>query len=173
MEPARLLCPRGSPGKHTGVGCHFLPQGIFPTQGSNPGLLHCRQMLYPLYPSPRPGVRRLALLPAGEQTQYFVYQHSSSSSRLKTPSSPEPLIQETLPCRAFCGTSPHRGLPGWLSGKEPAAQARDAGQAGSVPGLGRSPGGGNGNPLQYSFLEKPMDRGAWRVTVHGVAESQT
>ena len=45
-EPTRLLHPWDFPGKSTGVSCHFLPQGIFPTQGSNPGLLHCRQMLY-------------------------------------------------------------------------------------------------------------------------------
>ena len=44
---------------------------------------------------------------------------------------------------------------------------------GSVPGFGRSPGEGNDNPLQYSCLENPMDRGAWRATVHRVAESQT
>ena len=44
--PARLLCPRNSLGKSTGVGCHDLLQGIFPTQGSNPCLLHCRQTLY-------------------------------------------------------------------------------------------------------------------------------
>ena len=48
MWPTRLLCPWGSPGKNTGVGCHFLPRGIFLTQGSNPGLLHCRQILYHL-----------------------------------------------------------------------------------------------------------------------------
>ena len=46
-----------------------------------------------------------------------------------------------------------------------------AGHAGSIPGSGRSPGGGNGNPLQYSCLENPMARGAWRATVHGIAES--
>jgi len=46
----RLLHPWDFPGKKTGVGCHFLLQGIFPTQGSNPGLLHCRQMLYLLFP---------------------------------------------------------------------------------------------------------------------------
>ena len=45
---SRLLCPWDFPGKSTGVGCCFLPQGIFPTQGSNPGLLHCRQTLYHL-----------------------------------------------------------------------------------------------------------------------------
>ena len=47
------------------------------------------------------------------------------------------------------------------------------GDKGSVPGSGRSPGGGNGNPLQYSRLENPMDRGAWWAIVHGVAKSQT
>ena len=46
LQPARLLCPWDSPGKNTGVGCHFPLQGIFPTQGSNPGLLHCRLILY-------------------------------------------------------------------------------------------------------------------------------
>ena len=50
--------------------------------------------------------------------------------------------------------------------KESACNARDLG---SIPGLGRSPGEGNGNPLQYSCLENPMDRAAWRTTVHGVA----
>ena len=46
----------------------------------------------------------------------------------------------------------------------------NAGDAGSIPGLGRSPGEGNGNPLQYSYLGNPMDRGAWWATVHGVAK---
>ena len=48
MQPTRLSVPGDSPGKNTGVGCHALLQGIFPTQGSNPGLLHCRQILYRL-----------------------------------------------------------------------------------------------------------------------------
>ena len=52
---------------------------------------------------------------------------------------------------------PINGLPWWLSGKESACQAGDAG---SIPGSGRSPGDGNGNPLQYSCLENPMDREA-------------
>ena len=47
------------------------------------------------------------------------------------------------------------------------------GRPGSIPGLGRSPGGGHGNPLQYSCLDNPMDRGAWRAAVHGLAKSQT
>jgi len=49
----------------------------------------------------------------------------------------------------------------------------NAGDVGSVPGSGRSPGEANGNPLQYSCLENPIDRGAWWATVHGVAKSQT
>ena len=47
----------------------------------------------------------------------------------------------------------------------------NAGNESSIPGLGRSLGGGHGNPLHYSYLENPMDRGAWQATVHGVAES--
>ena len=65
------------------------------------------------------------------------------------------------------------GLPWWLSGKEPTCDTEVAGDAGLIPGLGRPPGGGHGNPLQYSCLENPMDRGAWWATVQGVAKSQT
>ena len=57
--------------------------------------------------------------------------------------------------------------------KNPPANAINTGDSGSVPKLGRSPGGGNGNPLLYSYLENPMDRGAWWSTVHGVPKSQT
>ena len=49
----------------------------------------------------------------------------------------------------------------------------NTGDTDSIPGSGRSPGEGNGNPLQYSCLENPMERGAWQATVHGVAKSQT
>ena len=58
-------------------------------------------------------------------------------------------------------------------GKESACNAGDTGDAGSIPGSGRSPGGRNVNPLQYSCLKNPMDRGAWWAPVHGVIESQT
>ena len=60
------------------------------------------------------------------------------------------------------------GFPG---GSEVKASASNAGDPGSVPGSGRFPGEGNGNPLQYSCLENLMDRGAWQATVHGVAKS--
>ena len=53
------------------------------------------------------------------------------------------------------------------------ANAGDIKDMDSIPGWGRSPGGGNGNPLQYSCLENPMDRGAWWATVHTITKSQT
>ena len=63
-----------------------------------------------------------------------------------------------------------RGFPGGSEGKESACNARDLC---SLPGLGRCPGEGNGNPVQYSCLENPTDREIWRATVHGVIESRT
>ena len=62
------------------------------------------------------------------------------------------------------------GLPWWLSSTESTC---NTGDVGSIPGWGKPPAGGHGNPLQYSHLENPMDRGAWPATVHGVAKSQT
>ena len=64
---------------------------------------------------------------------------------------------------AFCFVIP--------DGSDGKASACSAGDPGSIPGLGRSPGEGNGNPLQYSCLENPMDGGVWHATVHGVAKS--
>ena len=61
-------------------------------------------------------------------------------------------------------------LPGSSDNKASAYSVEDLGL---IPGLGRSAGEGNGNPLQYSCLENPMDRGAWQATVHGVAKSRT
>ena len=62
------------------------------------------------------------------------------------------------------------GLPWWLNSKESPC---NVGDVGSIPGSGRSPGGGHGNLLQYSCLEHPMDRGSWKAIVYGVAKSQT
>ena len=112
LWPHGLYSPWNSPGQNTGVGSLSLLQGIFPTQGSNPGLPHCRWLLYQLS---------------------------------------------------------HKGSPV----KNPLANARDIRDEGLIPGSGRCPGGGHGSPLQYSCLEKPMDRGAWRATVHRVTKSQT
>ena len=63
-----------------------------------------------------------------------------------------------------------KGFPGGSDGIESACSTGDQG---SIPGSGRSPGGGHGSPLQYSCLENPMDRGTWWATVHGVSQSQT
>ena len=74
-------------------------------------------------------------------------------------------LKSTCKCRAHGFESP--------GGSEVKASACNVGDLGSIPGSGRSPGEGNGNPLQYSCLENPMDGGAWWTTVHGVAKSQT
>ena len=66
--------------------------------------------------------------------------------------------------------SPSMGFPGGSDGKP---SAYNEGDLGLIPGLGRSLGGGNGNPPQYSCLENSMDGGAWQATVYGVAKSQT
>ena len=76
--------------------------------------------------------------------------------------------REPLP-PLLCLATMHPGA----AAKNPPVKAGDAGDAGSIRGWGRSPGGGNGNPLWYSCLENPMDRGAWQATVRGVAKSQT
>ena len=72
--------------------------------------------------------------------------------------------------RIACMFSCVQGFPG---GSKVKTSACSAGDLGLIPGSGRSPGEGNGNPLQYSWLENPMDRGAWWATVHGVTKSQT
>ena len=68
------------------------------------------------------------------------------------------------------GPSSRLGIPRWISGKESAC---NAGDLGSVLGLGRSPEEANGNPFQYSCPGNPMDRGTWRATVHGISKSRT
>ena len=77
----------------------------------------------------------------------------------------------------FEQTPGDRGFPGAPQGvlvvKDPPANAGDIRDAGLIPGSGRFSGGGNSNPLQYSFLENPMNRGAWGATVHGVTKNRT
>ena len=66
-----------------------------------------------------------------------------------------------------------QGFPGGPVVKNPPANARESEDTGLILGSGRSPGGGHGNPLQYSYLENPIDRGVWWATVHGIAKSWT
>ena len=135
MQPTRLHCPWKSPGKNTGVCSHYLLQRIFPIQGSNLGLLNCRQILYRLshqggpYPSKLEINSRLI-------NQVIHIWASQVAQMLKNP---------------------------------PA----NAGDVGLILESGRSPGEGNGNSLQYSFLKNLVDRRAWWAPVHGVAKSLT
>ena len=73
----------------------------------------------------------------------------------------------------FHGTHVALGFPGTSVVKNLPANAEDAGDIGLIPGLGRSPGEGNGNPLQYSCLENSLDRGAWQAVAHGLTKGQT
>ena len=82
-----------------------------------------------------------------------VYEVARSRTRLKQLSSSSSLTRASR----------------WCGGKDSISNAGDAGDLGLIPGSGRSPGGGNGDSLQYSCLDNPMDRGAWWVIVHGVA----
>ena len=124
-----------------------LPSPVFLTQELNPGVPHCRQMLYHL-------------------------------SHLGVPN------HLMLLCFWSCWNTMFLGIPGgpvvrgasWveLVVKNAAANAGHERDSGSIPGWGRSPGGGHGNPLQYSCLENPTDiRGSWWATLHRVAKSQT
>ena len=104
-------------------------------------------------------------------------------------SSVVPMAEDWLDCQALHPSWKHRevfhkspvdaqtpttrvliGFPGDSDGKETAC---NSGDPGLIPGSGKFPGEGNDNPLQYSCLENPMDRGAWWATVHGIAKSQT
>ena len=104
----------------------------------------------------------------GIKIQTYLVQHSYHKLHLTC----------SLDCKFYPPPPPHQiianntsqRLPKRLSGKNLPA---NAGDSGLIPGLGRSPEGGNETPFQYSCLGNPMDRGAWRATVHGIAMSQT
>ena len=130
----RLLRPWDFLGKSTGVGCHFLLQGLFLTQGANPGLPHCRQMLY-------------CVSHQGRRPWFNSWVRKIRWRR------------DSLPTTVFSS------FPCGSAGKESAC---NAGDLGSIPGLGRSPRKGKGYPLQYSGLENSM-----ACIVCGVAKSRT
>ena len=79
---------------------------------------------------------------------------------------------ENVNCTKIFFSKTDQGFPGGAVVKNPPANERGTRDLGSIPGWGRSLEGGNGNPLQYSFLGNPMDKGAWRATVH-VTKSRT
>ena len=149
LWPARLQCPWDSSGKNTGVGCHALLQRVFMTQGSNLHLLHLLCVCTHIYtPVGLPGGLVIKNLLAMQKTQKTRVQFSVGRTHI------------------------HIYVVALVAKNSPAS-AGDLGDAGLIPGLERLPGGGCGNPLQYSCLENPMGRGAWRATVQRVAMSQT
>ena len=93
----------------------------------------------------------------------------SSTLAWKIPLAEEPGRLQSMGSRRV-GHDCYKGFPSGSDGKE---SAYNVGDPGSIPGLERPPGEGNGNPLQYSCLENPIGRGAWSAAVHGVAKSQT
>ena len=144
--PGLYLCPWIFPGKNTGVGCHSLLQGIFPTQGLNLGLLHCVGRFF-----------TVCATREGTPNTLHLWWNSSQVCILFTA---WVFPEDWVPV-------PYHGLWGFPGGSEDSAC--NAGDPGSIPGLGRSSAERKGYPLQYSCLENSMDREAWWVTVHGVA----
>ena len=131
-QPTRLPRPWDSPGKNTGVGCHFL--------------LQCMKVKVKSLSCVRPLATSWTAAYQAPPSMGFARQEYWSGLPLPSPISML-LVLKTLPA--------------------------NAGDLGSITGLGRSPGEGNGNPLQYSCLANPMDGVAWWATVHGVAKSRT
>ena len=94
---------------------------------------------------------------------YVPRSHAQKAQQSSQSSGPHVMLGDPVKLAKFSCIS-ISGLPWWLSGNESAC---NAGDMGLIPGSGRSPGEGNGNPLQYSCLENPMDRGPWQARVHG------
>ena len=157
-----VLCPWDSPGKNIGVGCYFLFQGIFPTQGSNPGLLHCRQILHHLSQQGSPSV----LISISKYMKLHSKLWVDMLSRVERMDGLVGRVSREDKKKLF-----RKRISRWHTGKESACQCRRCKRCRFIPGSGWSAGVGNGNPLQYSCLEYSMDRGAWWV--HGGKESDT
>ena len=106
----------------------------------------------------------------GNQLQYSCLENPYGQRSLEGNS---PWVAESDTTSDFHFTSAIKSLLLWLSGQKSACSAGAPGEAGSIPGSGRSPGRGCGNLLQYSCLENPMDRGAWQAIVHRIAKTGT
>ena len=174
-----------SPDKNTGVCCHFLFPGTFPTQGSNPGLIHCRWILYCLS---HQGSSVLILhtfiinitypgwVSVRSQNFYIRADWLKAANVSKKPFKKHfKCIGSKILSFKINSKNQMLGLLLWwgtwlyfLCKKKYCniliygiSFACGAGDLGLIPGLGRSPGEGNGNPLQYSYLENSTDWGAW------------
>ena len=140
-------------------GLPFPLQGIFLTQGSNLGLLHCRQILYHL--SHR-GSPMMTLQQSKSKLNYFEILACKMTNWCHCIF----FMLSPLPLWVYPDAS---GFPGGSDGK---ASACNVGDVGLIPGSGRSPGEGNGNPPQYSCLENSIDGGAWWLQSMG-SQNQT
>ena len=187
----RVFCPWNSPGKNTGVGWHFLLQGIFLTQGVRPespalwadslpsealaqftnlpNLCYMFLHLLGSHRSSRNHLLQIVFMLQKIKLGFTVVltcpsvQRQSVMELRKTQESSEVLFYSiyNLVSVVLILGSGEMGFPGSSAGKESAC---NAGDPSSIPELERSPGGGHGNPHQYSCLENPMDRGAWPAT---------
>ena len=153
-------------GKNTGVGCCFLLQRIFPTQGSNP---HLTGRFFTTEPLGKPALAYLYLLSFG--LSGIITGLWLDPSLLSTLGSKErgrggvPSVWTLIISPGFdLDLALISGLPRWHSSKESTCQCRRHRRCGFDSWVRRSPGGGHGSPLQHSYLENPMDWGAWRVT---------
>ena len=108
--------------------------------------------------------------PRGSETEVTVLRRGGDGAHVRSTTQPTSDHSEPPDAGPIGSVSPRQGFPGGSEGKESACSAGDLD---SIPGSGRSLGEGNGNPLQNSCLENPMDRGAWWATVHGVTKSWT
>ena len=150
------------------MGCYFLLQGIFLTQGSNLRLLCLLHWQVSSLPpacllGPNYCVRH------GAWPLYVLAFHCELVTQILVPVPYMSFRKDEwlVLCRISAGLR-MKGFPGGSDSKESTCSVRDWG---SIPGLGRSPGEGNGNPLQYSCLENSMDKGDWQATVHGTTKS--
>ena len=155
-QPTRLPRPWDSPGKNTGVGCHFLLQ-CMKVKSEIEVTQSCPTLHNPMDCS-RPGSSIHGIF----QGRVLNWGAIAFSTKMAW----QPPNNHFL---CFLLLSPE-GFPGGSVVKNPLT---NAGDAGSIPGLGRFPGKGNGNPLQYSCLGNPRDRGTWWAIVHGVTKSRT
>ena len=151
----------------------FFCRGIFPIQGSNLCLLHWQMDYLPLsHQRSTHDFRWKVKVKFAQSCPVFPFSHHSAIWEPQTVLAKKKGLGSHLRVEEVRLQDLRSSLlmGWWLSGKESICQVGDAGL---IPGLGRSPGEGNGNPFQYSCLGNPLDRGAWWVEVHGVAKSWT
>ena len=164
--PTRLPRPWDSQGKNTGVGCHFLLQCMKVKSGSEVAQ-SCPTLSEPMDCSPPGspvhGIFQARVLEWGALafSEKGLVRHYGSNESINPV-----VLKLSWPIRITCGAPVLASLVAQTIKNLPAIQETQ------VPGLGRSPGEGNGYPLQYSCPENSMGRRAWQAIVHGVAKSQ-